>query len=210
VIPACTRREQRACVRGARVYEPQQHPFSSKPSISRTRFDTTGLLRVTDTAIRRYSIRISKLRGLGNRRFNGSDFHFNFSHVAARRIKSQTFVGRSNVPGITKKDRPLTGQHFAEFEKAYGKDPNGLSKRVDGGELGRLHRFHISEIKERGYKLDVTWLKDDSLENPDELPEPQDLAAEAIVEIDDPPLSAEDEALQLTKKTFPVRFRGGV
>ena len=28
--------------------------------------------------------------------------------------------------------------------------------------------MHISEIKERGYKLDVTWLKDDSLEDADE------------------------------------------
>ena len=51
------------------------------------------------------------------------------------------------------RDRPLTPEHFAGFEKCYGKDPNGLSKRVDGGELGRLRRFHISEIKERGYKL---------------------------------------------------------
>lgn len=42
---------------------------------------------------------------------------------------------------------------------------------MDGGPEGRLRRFHISEIKERGYKLDVTWLKDDSLEDADELPE---------------------------------------
>ena len=94
------------------------------------------------------------------------------------------FDARSNVPGITKKDRPLTAQHFAEFEKCYGKDPNGLSKRNDTGETGRFRKFHISEIKERGYKLDVTWLKDDSLEDADELPEPQDLAAEAITELE--------------------------
>ncbi len=94
------------------------------------------------------------------------------------------FDARSNVPGITKKDRPLTAQHFAEFEKCYGKDPNGLSKRTDTGETGRFRKFHISEIKERGYKLDVTWLKDDSLEDADELPEPQDLAAEAITELE--------------------------
>jgi len=94
------------------------------------------------------------------------------------------FDARSNVPGITKKDRPLTAQHFAEFEKAYGKDPNGLSKRTDTGEAGRFRKFHVSEIKERGYKLDVTWLKDDSLEDADELPEPQDLAAEAITELE--------------------------
>jgi type I restriction enzyme M protein len=30
----------------------------------------------------------------------------------------------------------------------------------------------------------VTWLKDDSLEDSDELPEPQDLAGEAIVELE--------------------------
>jgi type I restriction enzyme M protein len=94
------------------------------------------------------------------------------------------FDARSNVPGITKKDRPLTAQHFAEFEKAYGKDPNGLSKRTDAGQASRFRKFHISDIKERGYKLDVTWLKDDSLEDSDELPEPQDLASEAITELE--------------------------
>lgn len=94
------------------------------------------------------------------------------------------FDGRSNVPGITKKDRPLTPQHFAEFETAYGKDPNGLSPRKDTGEAGRFRRFHLSDIKERGYKLDITWLKDESLEDSDELPEPQDLASEAITELE--------------------------
>ena len=94
------------------------------------------------------------------------------------------FDARSNVPGITKKDRPLTPQHFAEFEAYYGKDPNGLSKRKDQGELGRFRRFHLSEIQERGYKLDITWLKDESLEESNDLPEPQDLAAEAITELE--------------------------
>jgi type I restriction enzyme M protein len=94
------------------------------------------------------------------------------------------FDARSNVPGITKKDRPLTSQHFAEFEAAYGKDPNSLSKRKETGETGRFSKFHISDIKERGYKLDLTWLKDESLEDSDELPEPQDLASEAITELE--------------------------
>ncbi len=94
------------------------------------------------------------------------------------------FDARSNVPGITKKDRPLTAQHFAEFESAYGSDPNGKSKRKDTGETGRFRRFHTSEVKKRDYKLDITWLKDESLEDADELPEPQDLAAEAITELE--------------------------
>src|ERR1017187_4494479 len=94
------------------------------------------------------------------------------------------FDARSNVPGITKKDRPLTPDHFKEFEKCYGSDPNGLSKRKDLGEEGRFRKFHIGEIKERGYKLDINWLKDDSLEDGDDLPEPQELAAEAILELE--------------------------
>jgi len=94
------------------------------------------------------------------------------------------FDARSNVPGITKKDRPLSTKHFEEFEKCYGLDPNGRSKRTDLGESGRFRRFHIEEIKKRDYKLDITWLKDDSLEDSDELPEPQDLAGEAITELE--------------------------
>jgi type I restriction enzyme M protein len=94
------------------------------------------------------------------------------------------FDARSNVPGITKKDRPLTKGHFAEFEKAYGKDPNGQAKRTDGGETGRFRKFSRQAIKERGYKLDITWLKDDSLEDGDDLPDPQELATEAVTELE--------------------------
>ncbi|MEI9476568.1 MAG: class I SAM-dependent DNA methyltransferase [Deltaproteobacteria bacterium] len=91
------------------------------------------------------------------------------------------FDARSNVPGITKKDRPLAPQHFAEFEACYGKDPNGAARREP---VERFRKFDIGEIKERNYKLDITWLKDESLEDADELPEPQDLAAEAITELE--------------------------
>jgi type I restriction enzyme M protein len=93
------------------------------------------------------------------------------------------FDARSNVAGITKKDRPLAAEHFVEFEKCYGTDPNGLSKRKDLGPEGRFRKFHVSEIKERDYKLEITWLKDDSLEDSEDLPEPQELAEEAIEEL---------------------------
>src|SRR5262249_26562419 len=91
------------------------------------------------------------------------------------------FDARSNVAGITKKDRPLAPQHFAEFEKVYGSDANGRSKRT---EAERFRHFDIDEIKKREYKLDIAWLKDESLEDSDELPEPQDLAAEAATELE--------------------------
>ena len=37
---------------------------------------------------------------------------------------------------------------------------------------------------ERDYKLDITWLKDESLEDADDLPEPDYLASEAITELE--------------------------
>ena len=77
-------------------------------------------------------------------------------------------------------------QHFAEFEQCFGTDPNGncKPKRKNLGETGRFRRFHATEIAERSYKLDITWLKDDSLESSDELPDPQDLATAAITELE--------------------------
>jgi len=94
------------------------------------------------------------------------------------------FDNRSNIPGITKKERPLTANHFKEFEKCFGKDPNGRSKRKDLGKDGRFRKFSLDEIKERDYKLDLTWLKDEGLEDDENLPDPQDLAAEAIAELE--------------------------
>jgi type I restriction enzyme M protein len=91
---------------------------------------------------------------------------------------------RSNIPGCTKKDRPLTPEMFVDFEKCYGKDPNGTSKREDQGPEGRFRSFSMSDIKERGYKLDIKWLKDDTLDDPNDLPEPTDLIAEAASELE--------------------------
>jgi type I restriction enzyme M protein len=94
------------------------------------------------------------------------------------------YDNRSNIEGITKKDRPLTAKHFEDFEKVYGTDPNGNSKRKDQGESGRFRCFTLEEIKKRNYKLDITWLKDDSIEDADSLPEPNELATEAITELE--------------------------
>src|SRR5262249_49909131 len=82
------------------------------------------------------------------------------------------YDARTNVPGITKKDRPLTPAHFAEFETCYGADPNGRAKRqATESKEDRWRKFHISEVKQRDLKLDgFKWLKDESLEDGDELP----------------------------------------
>jgi type I restriction enzyme M protein len=92
------------------------------------------------------------------------------------------YDARTNVPGITKKDRPLTAEHFAEFERCYGKDPNGKAKRnAAESKQDRWRSFHISEVKERDFKLDgFKWLKEESLEDADELSEPEELITDAI------------------------------
>lgn len=69
---------------------------------------------------------------------------------------------RSNMPSFAKRI-PLTRQHFADFEKAFGSDPYGKSKRKDEGEKGRFRCFSRDFIREQGDSLDITWLVEDSV-----------------------------------------------
>ena len=82
------------------------------------------------------------------------------------------------------KRTPLTRQHFADFEKAFGSAPWGLSKRKDTGESGRFRRFSRQWIADRDDSLDISWLKDDSAESSADLPEPAVLAATAMQEME--------------------------
>jgi type I restriction enzyme M protein len=96
------------------------------------------------------------------------------------------YDGRTNVPRITKKERPLTASQFAEFETCYGSDPNGRSERwQDDSKEDRWRSFHISEIKERDFNIDgLKWLRDESLDNGDEMSEPEELVTDAIAELE--------------------------
>ncbi|MDG6249443.1 N-6 DNA methylase, partial [Methanocalculus sp.] len=96
------------------------------------------------------------------------------------------YDARTNVPKITKKDRPLTPEHFAEFEHCYGPDPNARAKRnAADSPADRWRSFHITELQERDYKIDsLKWLRDESLESSEDLPLPEELAAEAIDELE--------------------------
>lgn len=83
---------------------------------------------------------------------------------------------RANMPSFGKRT-PLTRGHFADFEKAFGDDPYGKSRRKDEGETGRFRKFTRDEIRARGDNLDISWLKDDSVHGIDDLPEPDEIAA---------------------------------
>ncbi|MCK4443464.1 MAG: N-6 DNA methylase [Thermoplasmata archaeon] len=100
------------------------------------------------------------------------------------------YDGRTNVPSITKKERPLTPEHFAEFNSCYGDDPDVSSvsalehREKMAGSTKRFRRFYISEIKERDYNLDISLLRDESLEDLNGLPDPEDLAGEVVTELE--------------------------
>jgi type I restriction enzyme M protein len=90
---------------------------------------------------------------------------------------------RTNMPDFGKRT-PLALEHFKDFMAAYGDDPDGLSPRKDQGEEGRFRCFTINEIRDHSYKIDITWLKDESLLDSDVSLKPQDLASEAISEFE--------------------------
>lgn len=98
--------------------------------------------------------------------------------------KTWIYDVRANVQKITKKDRPLTADHFAEFENCYGKDPNGLSQRSqDTSVEGRWRSFTIDEVKAHQYKLDgFKWIRDEA-DDSDELTEPDELLTQAMAEL---------------------------
>jgi type I restriction enzyme M protein len=96
------------------------------------------------------------------------------------------YDARTNVPSITKKDRPLTPGHFADFERCYGSDPGGRAHRSpsDSGE-DRWRTFGITEVRERDFKLDgFRWLKEELFDDADQLPEPEELVTDAIQELE--------------------------
>jgi len=95
------------------------------------------------------------------------------------------YDARTNVPTITKKARPLTPAHFTEFERCYGDDPNGKVKRSEKDSTDdRWRSFTLEEIIERGYKIDsFKWLRDEELDDPDEILDPAELIADTIAEL---------------------------
>jgi len=84
---------------------------------------------------------------------------------------------RANMPKFGKRT-PLTAKHFEAFEKAYS-----AMERKDEGEEGRFRSFSREYIAEHDDSLDISWIKDDSLEDAADLPTPDVLATEAMEEL---------------------------
>ena len=96
------------------------------------------------------------------------------------------YDARANVPKITKKIAATDGRRTspsssgatATIRTAEQAVRVRLSPRTGGDS------FTLDEIKEHHYKLDgFKWLRDEELDDPDELPEPEELITEAMEEL---------------------------
>jgi type I restriction enzyme M protein len=81
---------------------------------------------------------------------------------------------------FTLKQNPLRREHLDEFVGAY--KPQARDKREEGE---RFKRFTYDELLQRDkVSLDITWLRDESLEDVDNLPPPQVIAAEIVEDLE--------------------------
>jgi type I restriction enzyme M protein len=81
---------------------------------------------------------------------------------------------------FTLKQNPLRYEHLQDFIAAYS--PEDGSARA---ESERFRRFGYDELVARDKaSLDITWLKDDSLEDTDNLPAPEVIAQEIIEDLE--------------------------
>jgi len=81
---------------------------------------------------------------------------------------------RSDMPTFNKSN-PLTRAYFAGFEKAFGSDPFGKSKRREEGPQARFRCFSRDYIREQGDTLDISWPTDNELAETKKAPSPEAL-----------------------------------
>jgi type I restriction enzyme M protein len=102
---------------------------------------------------------------------------------------------RSNMPNFGKRS-PFSSAHLKPFEKVFGNDPLDISKRKEGewsftdksaektGDNSRWHVFKREYVKnETADSLDISWIQDKDFVDSADLPEPEALAGEAMVEL---------------------------
>lgn len=95
---------------------------------------------------------------------------------------------RTNVEKVTKRNG-LAPKYFADFEQCYN-----LKKRK---ETERWKCFSRKDIADRDDNLDIFWLRDENLDDPDDLPEPEDLVSEAVTQLEAALDALNDLAAQL-------------
>ena len=85
---------------------------------------------------------------------------------------------RTNMPSFGKTN-PLKAEHFADFEKAYeAADRHAVQDE-------RFQAFTREQIAEKGNSLDLGLIRDDSIVDYEDLPDPIESGEEAIVQLEE-------------------------
>ena len=108
---------------------------------------------------------------------------------------------RTNI-NFTLKQHPMTDADLADFVKCY--NPLNRHERTetwsDTNPDGRFRKFDVKDILERDKtSLDLFWIKDKSLADLDNLPEPDELAADIIENLQSALESFQELQAQLKK-----------
>jgi type I restriction enzyme M protein len=103
---------------------------------------------------------------------------------------------RANMASFGKRT-PFGIEHLKPFEKLYGSKPDGTSKRTEGDwsftdktqdgneENNRWRRFDRAWIADtKGDSLDISWIKDADGVDGNDIPDPAELAREAMAELE--------------------------
>ena len=104
---------------------------------------------------------------------------------------------------FTLKTNPLAEKDLVDFVASFGKVEGGTPSLPSRKESERFKRFTYDEIVARDKaNLDIFWLKDESLEDTENLPPPAELAAEIVesLKVALEEFSAVEESLNLTDK----------
>lgn len=84
---------------------------------------------------------------------------------------------RTNMPNFGK-TTPLTKEHFEEFERTF-------NNQEEKEKIERWNRFSLDDIIKKDYSLDLGLIKDESVIDSEDLPNPIDSAEEAISKLEE-------------------------
>lgn len=89
------------------------------------------------------------------------------------RMYRQRLADENNLP---QKENPLGNEDLKDFIKSYSPE-----NRFDRKESEKFKSFTYDELMQRDkVNLDIFWLKDESLDNLENLPEPEVIAEEIV------------------------------
>jgi len=100
---------------------------------------------------------------------------------------------------FTLKQNPLRYEHLQEFTEQY--KPDDRTKRE---ESERFKKFAYDDLLQRDkVSLDITWLRDESLEDMDNLPPPEVIAQEIVEDLQAALVEFEAIAASLSQRAEP-------